>query len=110
MMPAAIVIAQKRGRLAHVQHQDVYVTVIVEVAERAAPAGVWLEQGRAADLSHLLKRAVAKVAVGHARGSEFVIRKNFLHFRIDGARNIKDVQPAVVIKVGEINSPANIPG
>lgn len=63
---------------------------------------------RSAQLGNFFKSSIAEVAKNQPRGFELVVRANLFNFRIDGARNQEDVQPAVIIKVHEACAPTDI--
>src|SRR6266550_3288734 len=63
VVPGAAIIAEQRGRFVHVNHCDVHVSVVVEVAERSTPAAVRLSDARSGARGDISKASVAEVLV-----------------------------------------------
>ena len=86
VMIAAHIVAQQRRRLVEIDDQDVDVAVIIEIAKRAAAAGMDGGYARPRLFDQLFKFAIPQVAENDARRLERIRGQPLLHFRIDAAR------------------------
>ena len=78
---AGHVVPQQRRRLVHVDDEHVDVAIVVEIAERATPAGVRRGHAGAGLLDQLLEPAVAEVAEDQTRRAEGIGRQRPLDLR-----------------------------
>src|SRR5437016_3258046 len=101
-------VLEQRGGLAEIGNEDFQFAVIVEIAESAAAAGMGLEHGGSGALGNLLEAPVAEVSKDLARHLEAVIGNNFFDFGIDCPVYLAQVEPAVIIEVGEAGAPADV--
>src|SRR5205807_8869325 len=86
----AAVVAQERGRIVHVQNQDVDVAVIVIVAEGGAPAGEALADPRTYPGGYVLELPVAQVPIHQAWHLERGVEVGLVDFRVDVAVDLHD--------------------
>ena len=109
-MPAARdIVAQQRRRLVHVHHRDVHVAVVVEIAERTAPAGVRRRDATASFLDQFLEAAVAQIAKHESRRSERIRGQRPFHFRVHAAGDEEQVRKPIVVQIDDARSPSDKP-
>src|SRR5438552_703315 len=106
-MAARYVIPQQRRRFIHVHHQNVYVTVVIEVAEGATTARMRCGDSWAGLIDQLLELPVTKVAKDHARRTKWIRREQTFHFRIDAAGHKKKVRIAVIVQIDDPCPPSD---
>src|SRR6266568_3422717 len=101
-------VLEQRGRLAEIGNEDFRFAVVVEIPDSAAAAGMGLEHGGSGPLGNLLEAPVAEVSKDLARHFEAVIGNDFFDFGIDRPVHLAQVEPAVIIEVGEAGAPADV--
>src|SRR6516165_10233013 len=61
------VVAQKRGRLVHIHDQNVYIAIVVKVAEGAPSTAVHCRHPRTGSLDQFFEALIAQITENHAR-------------------------------------------
>ena len=103
-----VVVSEQRRRLVHVEHQDVDVAVVVDVAERGAAARVRRHRPRAAHERRLLEARAVHVPEDDARAAMRVLRQQRFDFRVDIAGDVHEVGASVVVEVGHARAPLDV--
>ncbi len=97
------------GRRMHVGDRDVDRAVVVEVAEGAAASRARRDGRRAETVGDVREHAVARVAVHDLPLFVRGFRRNMADLRIHVSVGEEDVEPAVVVEVGEAGAPPQPP-
>ena len=101
------IVSQQRRRLVHVDDENVYVPIVVEIAERAAAAGMKLCNSRPRFGAKLFERRISQITkndVGRFIGK---IGQLALNFRIDIPRYNENVGIPIVVEIDNARSPTD---
>src|SRR6266849_3063979 len=106
----AAIVAQKCGRLVHVDNGDVDVSIVVEIAEGGASAAVRLSHGGPACGADVDEAPLAKIFVQNLSFLEGDVEPARIDFGKHMAVGHEDVGPAIVVEIEETYSPSEILG
>src|SRR5882762_7144215 len=104
------IIAQERRRLVHIHDDKIQITIVVEVSEGTAAAGMLRRHARTSFVAHLLKTSIAQIAKDNTWALVWKLRKDFPHFGIYISRNQENIGVAVVVEIYYSCSPTDKAG
>src|SRR3954470_12735944 len=97
--------AEEIGPIVDVRDRHIDLTVVVEITKgRAAPC-LWRRDRRAEPLRHVNETSIARVAIHDLALFVSRLRLHLAHFRIHVAIGQKEIEPAVIIEIGESSAP-----
>ena len=102
LIPA--IVAEQRGNLIHVVHDNVDVAVVVEIAEGTAATRMARSNPGPHFLRNILEFAIAEVAINNARFQECLIGM-LIHSWINMSIDLEDIGPAIVVVIDKAASP-----
>src|ERR1035437_10729658 len=92
-------IVKQRGKIVHIQDQDIHTAIVVIVSECGAPAGKTLADAWPHLRRNVLEAAIAKISIHQARilegVAELVVVDLWIYVPID----LHDVRPAIVVVI-----------
>src|SRR5437763_13072872 len=93
------IIAKKRGRFVHVDDQNIYVPIVVEVTERATSAAMDRGYPRAGFFDQFLENAVSQISEHCSGAFVGVLRKCFLDLGINASCGHEKIGQAVIVEI-----------
>src|SRR5262245_49509869 len=106
-MAARNVVPEQRGWLVVVDDEDIYIAIIIEVAESATAAAMRRVDTRSGPTDQLLEPPISQIPEHHPRRFVGGIRELFIHLRIDAASHPENIRAAVVVQVRDAGAPAH---
>src|SRR5215469_1593182 len=101
------VIFQKRGNFIQVNYEDIDITVIIEITEGTASAG--MSAGKPwSGLDHRLEAFITEVVKDGPRTLVRIVRELLFKLRIYAPRNKENIGPTVIIEINNVGSPTDV--